>query len=250
MSSIQTLRVDCGGRAAEVEIVGEGPDVVIVGTATPMAFTRPAAVALAARGFRVVNFDYGSDGDDPEPRTALAQVADVYDVLVAAAVETCVPVGVSRGGMTAFGLAAHHPEVVRRLVLVAPVAGWSDVINVVGPMPDPDPDDPDSVLKFVFTDGFLEASREAAWGLLTAAPGTVDRVAREDEVPFTEDLRVRCPTLIVVGGGDKVVAAEHPARYLAEIEGSELLEVPDASHGWIMEDPEAFAAAVGPFMAG
>lgn len=250
MSSVQTLRVDCSGRAAEVEIVGVGPDVVIVGTAASMELTRPAALALAGLGFRVVNFDYGSGADDPEPRTALAQVADVYDVLVAADVETCTAVGVSRGAMTAFGLAARHPEMVRRLVLAAPVAGWSDVMNVVDPMPEPDPNDADSVLRMVFTPEFLAGSREAAWGLLTTVPGSVDRVAREDEEPFGDDLHVDCPTLIVISGGDKVVAAAHPQRYLDEIEGSTRLEVPNASHAWIMEDPEAFAVAVGPFLAG
>ena len=248
MSALRTLQVDCGGRAAHVEVVGEGPEVVMVGTAAPVSLIRPAALALADFGLRVVNFHYGSGADEPEPRTALAQVADVASVMAAVGVEACALVGVSRGAMTAFGFAARYPALVHRLVLVAPVAGWHDVIDVVDPIPDSDPEDPDGLLKQVFSQDFLESSREQALSFLTTPPGTVDRVQRSEEDRFGADLRVDCPTLIVTGGGDLVVSAAHPARYQAEIPGSIRIDVPDASHAWIMEDPGGFAGLVEEFL--
>lgn len=57
MENISRLEVECRGRPAEVEVVGVGPDLVLAGAAGPMAWTRPAAIALARAGFRVVNFD-------------------------------------------------------------------------------------------------------------------------------------------------------------------------------------------------
>ncbi len=57
---------------------------MIVGAAVPLAWSRPAALAMADRGFRTINFDYsGGTGQEgtPEPRTCLQQVDDVLEVL-------------------------------------------------------------------------------------------------------------------------------------------------------------------------
>lgn len=241
-------QVECRGRTARVEVVGDGPDVMMVGTAAPMEWTRPAAHALANRGFRVTNFDYGSGADAPEPRTALDQVPDVVQVMTAVGVESAIAVGISRGGMTAFALAANRPRLVDRLILVAPVAGWADVIEVVEESPGDEADGPDAILGQVFSEEFLATSREAALSLLMTPPGTVSRVERDDEERFPGGLGVTCPTLVVAGGEDRVVSGAHPRRYVAEIEGSALIEVPGASHGWIMEDPEGFVALVESFV--
>ncbi len=67
--------------------MGEGTDIVLIGLALPLEWTRPAAVALAAMGYRVTHFDYGPpDGwaGEPVQRTALDQVQDVVDVMSAA----------------------------------------------------------------------------------------------------------------------------------------------------------------------
>ena len=251
MEKTQKMQVNCRGRLAEVEVIGRGPDVVLVGTAAPMEWTRPAAEAVAALGFRVTNFDYGSGAEEPELRTALDQTPDVVDVMDAVGIESSVAVGISRGGMTAFSLAAHHPHRVSRLVLVAPVAGWPDVIESVDPTPESDPEEgPDAILRQVFSDGFLTSSRDRALSVLMTPPGSVDRVGREDEEVFPGHLKVDCPTLIVAGGRDQVVSAAHPQRYRSEIEGSVIHEVPEASHGWIMEDPDGFAALIEPFVRG
>ncbi len=113
MSTIRTLEATCDGRAAQVEIVGSGPDLLKIGSAVPLAWSRPAAVALADHGFRTINFGYSaSDGgvEHPEPRTCLQQVDDVIEVLAQVGTKTVVALGLSRGAITAYGLAARHPD--------------------------------------------------------------------------------------------------------------------------------------------
>lgn len=53
--------------------------------------------------------------------------------------------------------------------------------------------------------------------LFLSEPGTVVRVAREDEPSVTADTPVAAPTLVLSGGADPVVTPEHPKRLLEAI---------------------------------
>lgn len=253
MSDTRRLEVDCAGRTAHVEVMGHGPDVVFVGSAVPMAWTRPAALALSASGYRVVNFDYGSDDEDPEPRTCLEQVDDVVAVMDAVEVASGAIVGMSRGAITAYGLAAERERRADSLVLAFPVAGFADTLSSVEPEPEPQPGEREEdfmlrSLQTVFSDEYLQAHMEEAMSLVMTPPGSVRRVEREDESPFQEDWVVSCPVMVIEGGRDRVVGPEHPARYLAAVPGARREVVPHASHGWLMEDPAGFAALIGSFV--
>jgi len=241
--------VSCRGRDARVEVVGEGPDVVVVGTAAPIQLTRDFALELAGLGHRVVNFDYGSGHESPEPRTAIDQVSDVIAVMDALEVDRGALVGVSRGAMTAYALASRHPGRVTSLVLALPVAGFADTMLMVDPYQGPG-DDGDvmaAILSQVFSESYLAANRETAAHLLTIGPGSVDRVERADEEPFGDDT-VSCPTLVIEGGADRVVSSAHPKRYVDAIPGARLVRVDGAGHGWVIEQPGAFAELVAAFV--
>jgi pimeloyl-ACP methyl ester carboxylesterase len=245
--------VECRGRKAIVEVTGEGEAIVFCGAAAPMAWTRPAALALADLGYRVVNFDYGSGHETPELRTSLDQVYDVEAAMDAAAVSTAVAVGLSRGAITAYGMAGASHDRAKAVVLVFPVAGFGDTLLVPGPDrggEDEGDTDPDigRIAARIFSEGFLEERMEDAVALLTTTPGSVWRVDRRKETPFPDDLSVRCPVLVVEAGSDAIVGQEHPARYLVEHPGAGHVVVDDASHGWVMEDPHAFAGIVDDFV--
>lgn len=116
--------VDCNGSPACVESDVSGNDVVIVGSAVPMAWTRPLALAIAARGFRVMNFDYGPPTGwegTPEPRTCVEQIDDVLAVMTSLSIKSAHVVGLSRGAITAFGVASRHPGRADSLILGLPV---------------------------------------------------------------------------------------------------------------------------------
>lgn len=256
-ADIETSAVDCGGRPAVVEVMGEGSDIVLIGLAVPLAWTRPAAEALAGMGHRVTHFDYGPpDGweGEPEQRTALGQVQDVIDVMDAVGIGAAHVVGLSRGAIAAYGLAARHPDRVNDLVLALPVSGDADVLQAETSMPEPiegesQLDFLDRMLETVFSDPFLIERLEDARDLLSSPPGTVTRVERADEDPFTADDIVTHPTFIIEGMEDRVVASEHPTRYAETIAGASHLRVDGAYHGWPMEQPDRFARLVAGFVS-
>ena len=209
-----------------------------------MVFSRPAAEELARLGFRVVDFDYGSGASDPEPRTMLDQVADVIEVMDAAEVSSATLVGLSRGAMTAYALAADFPERVTSLVLVFPVCGFSDTLF----LPVEEPDTLDRMLYYVFSEEFISTHREEAVALFAIPPGEVTRVERGEEEPFREDMEVSVPTLVLEGGGDQVVSSVHPARYLEAIPGAEHAVIRDATHRWFYEEAPRFAGRISEFV--
>lgn len=102
-------------------------------------------------------------------------------------------------------------------------------------------------LSLIFSAGYLDDRPETAAALWGTSPGSVARVDRRDEDPFDEGLAIRCPTLVIEGGRDLIVHSDHPARYLSEIRGSRHVLMPDASHGWPMEEPDEFAGIVAGF---
>lgn len=246
MTYKRTLEVDCRGRLAHVEVRGDGDDVILVGGATPMDLTRATAENLATRGFRVTDFDYGSGHADPEPRTMLDQVADVVTVMdTVGLVAPCV-VGISRAAMAAYALAARQPDRVESLILALPVSGHEDTLG----LPVDEPDTTDGLLSYVFSPDYLAHSRDVGIELFGIPPGAVTRVARLEETPFDEDMRVVCPTLVVEAAADQVVSSAHPQRYLTAIDGAKHILVAGAQHGWPIEQPAEFGRLISEFVAG
>jgi pimeloyl-ACP methyl ester carboxylesterase len=220
-----------------------------------MEWVGPSARILAASGFTVVNFDYrvppGWVGETQE-RTALAQIADVLSVMDAADVEMAHVIGLSRGAITAYGLAAQTPDRVVSLTLAFPVSGHADTLYAEAPNSDPDGLDASEyltrVVETVFSPEYLEHGFDEAQSLLTTPPGSVDRVERSEEEPFPTDWSASCPILIIEGGADQVVDPRHTARYRQAHPEADSVLVPGASHGWLMEQPSAFADLVMTFL--
>ena len=239
---------------ARIEVVGEGTPVMVIGAAVPIAWARPFCEALAVLGYRVINFDYGAPSgweEDPLPKTCLDQVDDVVAVLKDRVAGPAAAVGLSRGAITAYGLAASHPSLVSRLVLAFPVAGFADTIGIEGDEPE-ERDDPlealDAAIDTAFSAEFLTTQRQTARDLFLSPPGTVVRVNRDEEATVDDLPTVAVPTLIVSGGEDRVVTIEHPERLKRAIPHATTHEFPTASHGFIMEHPLQFADVVDGFL--
>lgn len=254
MSSLEIHHVDCRGRQAVVEVGGKGPDVLFVGTAAPMAWTRAAAEALIRRGFRVTNFDYGSDHPSPEYRSAVDQVDDATAVMDAMGIASPVVVGFSRGGITAYGLAGRRPDQIAALVLVMPVAPFADTMNIAEAPPEQRSGESDEdfmrrSLSQVFSDAFLADRYEAAVSLAVTSPGSVARLERHEEKTIPESEVVDCRVLVIEGGADRIVTTDHPRRYSEAIAGAVHVVIPDAPHGWTMEQPEELARLIADFVS-
>jgi pimeloyl-ACP methyl ester carboxylesterase len=60
---------------------------------------------------------------------------------------------------------------------------------------------------------------------------------------------IRCPTLLVRGAQSAILARETAARFLRELPGSAVVEVPGAGHSVMGDNPSGFVSAVRPFLA-
>src|SRR6266480_3958136 len=60
---------------------------------------------------------------------------------------------------------------------------------------------------------------------------------------------IRCPTLLVRGAQSAVLAREAAARFVRELPGSTVVEVPGAGHSVMGDNPSGFIGAVRPFLA-
>ncbi len=59
---------------------------------------------------------------------------------------------------------------------------------------------------------------------------------------------MRCPTLLVRGAQSAILARETAARFLRELPGSSVVEVPGAGHSVMGDNPAGFILAVRPFL--
>ncbi|HLY37177.1 MAG TPA: alpha/beta hydrolase [Candidatus Binatia bacterium] len=66
---------------------------------------------------------------------------------------------------------------------------------------------------------------------------------------WTQVREIRCPTLLVRGVQSAILSRETAARFVRELPGSDLVEVPDAGHSVMGDNPTGFIAAVRPFLA-
>ncbi|HZT89006.1 MAG TPA: alpha/beta hydrolase [Stellaceae bacterium] len=61
--------------------------------------------------------------------------------------------------------------------------------------------------------------------------------------------RINAPTLVLWGGSDRIVTSDYGRSYAGLIPGARFAAIPAAGHHPELEQPEAFAARVGEFMA-
>jgi pimeloyl-ACP methyl ester carboxylesterase len=263
------MRITMRTRVGEVvgESRGEGPPLLLLHANGLDRHAFDPVVPALARAHRVVAIDWPGMGDSPtpaEPRaTTAALLADVLeDVVAALDGGPPVLVGNSVGGFAATRLAARHPERVRALVLVDP--GGFAAIDLAARV-------------FCALKGNEAVTRAverpfAAYYLARRTPAVRDilaRVAVAHRDPakvavnaaiwrsFREpasDLRaeaplVRCPTLLVWGRRDPIIRAHVEGRTAAAlVPRAQLVEL-DTGHCPFAEDPDAFLAAVEPFLA-
>jgi len=169
-------------------------------------------------------------------------------------------IGLSMGGMVAQGLAVRYPALVRAVVLANTSAQYPEAARAVfqqriaavqgGGMAAI----VDSVLERYFSAAFRAARPDVvaayrAVVLRSDPAGYAACCAAVADVDWLERLRqVACPALVIAGALD-VGAPVAMAQAIAErIAGSELLVLDETAHLSVVEQPAAFAAALGAFL--
>ena len=172
-------------------------------------------------------------------------LADAPDRLAAMVAEEGAPadvIGHSLGGLVCARLAARHPELVRRLVLVAPagVPARSSVLSYALPLAQTLGRAGPRLLRLVAADA------------VRAGPRTLARAARDllaDEVRGDIE-RIAAPTLLVWGEHDSLVPPSLGEAFRERIPNARLVVLSGAGHAPMVERPNAFAASVLEFLDG
>lgn len=250
-----------------VEVEGAGPVLVLGhGFGGSARNFRGLARALATR-CRVVRFDARGHARsaapaDPAAYTPETFVADLGRVLDEVGAPAAVVGGLSMGAGIALRFALAHPERTRALVLAAfpsgsdRAGGYAAVAEqfaarieeagldaagaefVWGPSSGFDPEGAALVRR-----GFLEHPPHALAHVLRGV------IAVQPTVAVLAPLvaRLRVPTLVVVGGRDRL-SLDASRGIAAAIPGAELVEIPDAGHLVNLARPAEFNAAVAAFL--
>lgn len=207
----------------------------------------------------VVTPELSSNGGTRGPRAAIGVAEGVEVVAELAAGEfpgrrptIC---GVSLGGWIATKLAAAHPEVAERLVLVVPGGyrhqDWQRIERMVHVQTLSDIQAMWHAL-FVRPPWYLRLGRVGLY-LLYRTPTVQDVLAtvREEDAFDDADLaRIAVPVALVWGEGDTLFRVEGGQAMARALPAAELTVVANAGHGVQWEKPAEFLAAVAAFRRG
>lgn len=275
-SAVSGAPKDVSARGARIRFVeaGSGPPLVLIHDALASHTTWNDALGTLASSFRVVAPDLPGFGASEKPDPSRypygfdAFADSIFDLIAALGLGRVHVCGHGMGGSVALTLAARHPAVVHKLVLVdalvyPPDDAREHLLDRIGQLP---------VLGGVmwrqvmsralfrayvqatvysgaaripagriedFYDSFnAPAGRQAAYATLVAKADTRSLVAR---LP-----RVAAETLVVWGRDDRIAPVEHGRRLARELRGR--FEVLECGRCPPDEDPAGFTATVTSFL--
>jgi pimeloyl-ACP methyl ester carboxylesterase len=148
-------------------------------------------------------------------------------------------VGHSRGGLLAARVAAVRPDLVEKLVLVAPAGDDAPSTRRAHALP--------LVRAVVRTRPRVLAylARDA----VRAGPRTLWRASGDVVAATLGELgRIAAPTLVVWGARDPLLPAARAERFQVTIPGAQVVVLPRAAHVPMLEAPDELAAALRDFL--
>lgn len=200
---------------------------------------------------RCIAYDHRGSGAStfgPETISPQALVDDLFAVMDAHGVETCVLAGESLGALTCMTAVLRAPERFTGLVLVdgVPAAAGPAPALVAGSRTDY----PATVAAFV--DACVPepaCDHIRAWGrhiLLRADPEAAARILEShyDEQLTPEAERIPIPTLILHGEHDMIVPVDAARALAARIPDSSLVVLPDTGHVPTLTRPDEVSTAI------
>jgi 3-oxoadipate enol-lactonase len=250
-----------------VEVSGDGPAVVLVHAGVCDSRMWEPQWRSWAGSFRLVRLDLRGFGRSPLAPGSYSNGADLVAVLEGLGTPAAL-VGNSLGGRVALEAAVARPDLVNRLVLVAPALPgheWSEGVRCAW-------EEEEAAAE----SGDLEAAAEACMRAWVDGPSRnpedVDPALRRsvaemqlrayelqvdveaDETPLVPDLderlgKIAAPTLVVVGESDQPDLREIAERLAREIPDARLAWIHDTAHLPSLERPAEFDALALPFLS-
>lgn len=251
--------VEFDGQRCRVWEKGEGPAVGFLAGLGGLLHWSPFLDRLAA-GRRVVapslpGFPGAGRGHDTLD-SQLDWLVATHDLLHAADLKGADLIGVSVGGALAVEMAALWPELVKRLVLVAPLGMYvnEDPIADVWAQP-PKGQGPllcNKVENYEAATALPDGEDLAEWQILQIR---ANEAAARILWPLSDTRlikrlpRIRQPTLIVWGGEDRVLSKGYAERFAAAIAGESRVEIVEgAGHLADIDAPDQVADRVLSFL--
>lgn len=249
MEGVETVDIEVDGRRWRYYAAGDpdSPLVLMVhGFRSSARFFRPTMLSLSDR-WRVVAPDLPGHGDsepwDPE-EDVVEQWVLLEGFLDRMGMEEMAIIGSSRGGAVALQLAAHRPDMVSRLILIATPTkpfkvGTLDILEMV-------------VNREALTDDLL---REMGRTMMASRGYETARRRAVEADTLERDLRpimgkVRAPALVVWGAEDRTIPVEMGLELLSGISDSRMRLIGGAGHVPMLDKPLETVALFRSFLEG
>jgi len=263
--------IEAGGvRLAAWEWGARGrPAILLLHSLAAHSHWWDGAAALMEDAFHIMALDFrghGQSGHAVPPAYHFDDyVADALAVLDVLGWQAPIVVGHSMGAYVGSTLAARHPDRVAALVIGDMLTGWTQTMSerarAMAERPAPSfVSRDDAVARFRLTPPETRAPSDVLRHL--AETGVVE--SRDGMFTFAFDRqgflhppldpwavlpRIQCPTLVVRGEGSVVMPRDAGERVAAALKLASFVEVKDAWHHLILDDPAAFSDAVRSWLA-
>jgi len=251
-----------GAPRLDVEIVGEGRDLVLLHSLLSDRTSYEPLAARIAGERRLVLVNLPGFGRSPPAGPAFGDYADAVAGLfddLALPPETDV-LGNGLGGFVALSLASRHGTRFARMVLVGsaiafPEAGratfraLADRVEQVGMAAVVG-----AAMRRMFPEPFIAIQRDVVAGreavLRQIDPGVFAAACRAlAALDLAGELvRIRNPTLVVVGAADQATPPALGRALANSLADARLALLPGLGHCPHIQDPDAFVAAIAPFL--
>jgi pimeloyl-ACP methyl ester carboxylesterase len=249
-------KIDRDGVKIHYEVHGSGTPLLLTHGYSSTAAMWQGQIAALSKHHKLVLWDMRGHGqsdypDDPRAYSEALTVGDMAALLDAVGAERAIVGGLSLGGYMSLAFYRAHPERVRALLIIDTGPGFKkdDAREAWNRRAQETADRFEreglAVLKSLSRERSSVSHRDAA-GLARAARGMLtQRDARVIE--SLPDIKV--PALVVVGADDAPFLAA--SDYMAtKIPGAKKVVIPAAGHAVNIDQPQAFADAVLPFLDG
>ncbi len=246
-----------------VAIQGQGTPVVLSHALGADLHLWDGLAATLAPRHEVLRYDHRGHGGSAAPAGPYSQddlVDDAARLIREWGRGPVVFVGLSMGGMVAQGLAVRHPELLRGVVIAHSSARYPDEVRTMWAQRIAAIEQgglaaiADATMERWFTPGFraaqpavVEQVRQTV--LRSSAAGYVACGRAVASVDWLDRLgAVTAPTLVIAGAHDAGAPPAMSEAIASRIAGAELRML-EAAHIGVLEQPQAFAEAVGGFIA-
>jgi pimeloyl-ACP methyl ester carboxylesterase len=240
--AIQRRRARIGRAHIHYQVTGEGSPLVLIHGLSGSSRWWSKNIAELGRQFRLYMIDLVGFGDSRGGAFVLERASEhLADWMKLLGLERANVVGHSMGGFIAADLAADHPELIDRLILVdAAVLPFEQTYTQ-------------------HTWGMFREARQMrldfmptlVGDVLRAGPRTIWKAANDlllaDLRPKLE--RIQAPTLVVWGENDAIIPLEAGKRLSRYLRYDELVIVKGAGHNPMWDCPRAFNQVVSEFIS-